>query len=137
MTNEEIYGAVYDDGYTSGLKDAWEMARAVMLEGDNNCMSYDELKRNFGVTSEDAVLRMPVSEVKAKYDKWKKNAVHVGDLIHTKRSDKDMVITGIVGSTPTYHAVDTRNGTGTLLFRNEFVTTGKHYDLPWVKNGTD
>ena len=132
MTSEEIYNEVYKDG----LNDAWELARKLLFTEAKGGMSLDEITECFGSEYDIArSLHMDVADAIAKYDAWKKkkkDAVHVGDLVHTKRSDRDVVVTGIVGSTPTYHAVDIRYGTNTLLLRNEFVTTGKHYDLPWL-----
>lgn len=136
MTSEEIY----NEGYKTGLEEAWEIARIVCYHPSKGGMTVDEMKECFGyVWSSDIMKTCSAEEAKAKYDAWKKkkDAVRVGDLIHTKRSDRDMVVTGIVGSTPVYNVVDIRDGTGTLVLRNEFVTTGKHYDLPWVKHGTD
>lgn len=132
-----------EDGklYQKGLEDAWEMMRDICFSPYEGGMESYELVECFGSGLVKDILRTnSASEAKAKYDAWKekkKSAVRVGDLIHTKRGDEDMVVTGISGSTPMYHAVNIRYGTCTLLLRNEFVTTGKHYDLPWVENETD
>lgn len=128
-----------DNLYQKGLEDAWEIARkACLYSSSKDGIDWiDERRDCFGRTDTYDILHMTVSEAKEKYDAWKakkKSVVRVGDLIHTKRSDREMVVTGIVGSVPTYHAVDIMYGTCLPLLRNEFVTTGKHYDLPWLQD---
>ena len=126
-----------DEGYQAGLKDAWKLARTIGGRIDTGGMSCAELEACFGTgSSMDIFSNMYCDEAKAKYDAWKakkEDAVQIGDIIHTKRGDENMVVTGIAGSTPIYHAVNLSDGTLALLLRNEFIKTGRRYELPWIQ----
>jgi hypothetical protein len=126
-----------DEGYRAGIEDAWELARIICYHPSKGGMSVDDMNECFGYAwSSDIMRTCSAEEAKAKYDAWKakkEDAVQIGDIIHTKRSDENMVVTGIAGSTPTYHAVNLSDGTLALLLRNEFIKTGRRYELPWIQ----
>lgn len=74
--------------YNKGAKDAWEFARAI------NYLGYDDFVSCFGGKTEEAVYELSYSEVKAKYEEWKKQKeeIHVGDEV----TDNDLGDIGVV-----------------------------------------
>ena len=78
--------------YNEGAKDAWEFARAI------NYLEYDDFVSCFGGKTEEAVYELSYSEVKSKYETWKKSKdeIRVGDEIRIKTSySADAVVIGM------------------------------------------
>ena len=63
--------------YNEGAKDAWDFARSI------NYLGYDDFVSCFGGKTEEQVYELSYSEVKAKYDAWKKRKeeIRVGDVV--------------------------------------------------------
>lgn len=76
--------------YQKGLNDAWEMARKIVVspsEGDG--MNIDDLVQCFGEFSYSKLLRLPVSEVKEKYDAWKAKKEQDAEVVRHDRWIRD------------------------------------------------
>ena len=106
--------------YNEGAKDAWEFARAI------NYLEYDDFVSCFGGKTEEAVYELSYSEVKGKYDAWKRTKeIHVGDevLYHGNK-----YVVGYVGADEVYHIVD-RNWIRVVVQGDyQIFKTGRHFD---------
>lgn len=136
---------IRQEGYKKGLEDAWELAKRVVISIEDEGMTYQELMECFGLASEQMILKMPVSDMKERYDAWKEknnqksnDIIHVGDVITVKGSYEMVVIEVSVyeydHNSLSYTCVD--KNTGTVWHYSEdadIKKTGEHYILPWAK----
>lgn len=140
---------IRQEEYKRGLEDAWELAKRVVISIEDEGMTYQELMECFGLASEQMILKMPVSDMKERYDAWKeknnqkaKDIIQVGDVITVKGSYEMVVIEISVyeydNNSLSYTCVD--KNTGTVWHYSEdadIKKTGKHYILPWAKGETE
>lgn len=128
------------DLYQKGLEDVWEMMRGICLPPYEGGMEIDDIIECFGkLLLKDILRRNSVSEAKAKFDAWKakkehEEQIHVGDVVVSKNTGNEYLVLSellndMVG------LLNTSNYVPSILPKKFLTKTGKHYDLPWVKNG--
>ena len=107
--------------YNEGAKDAWDFAKAI------NYMGYDDFVSCFGGKTEEVVYELSYSEVKAKYDAWRKqkDEVRVGDEVETELGNKACVLYGNPDGTRIF--VFKADGTTAWWSRCAIHKTGKNH----------
>ena len=128
----------YAEGYQKGLEDAWELAGKVTLLPSEEGMTAEEILECFNVVNELCVLRSPVSVAKEMYDTWKAkkeqqkdDEIHVGDEVRWNHMYELMVVVKKVNDH--YGLIHLSDGSYDNSDGCHLVKTGKHYDLPWLK----
>ena len=136
--HEREEGDLYRDLYQKGLEDAWKLARKVILSPSEEGMTAEEILECFNVVNELCVLRSPVSVAKEMYDTWKANKeqqkddeIHVGDEVRWNHMYELMVVVKKVNDH--YGLIHLSDGSYDNSDGCHLVKTGKHYDLPWLK----
>lgn len=123
------------EGYQKGLEDAWELARRIKAHPEQGGMSLDELIECFGNVAEISVLKVPVSEAKAKYDAWKakkeQDEIKVGDVVYWNTLYEKMIVIKKVDDR--YGLIHLSDGSFDTSDGCYLLKTGEHYDLPWLK----
>lgn len=126
------------DLYQKGLEDAWDMMREICLPPYDGGMEIDEVIECFGkVLLKDIIRNNSATEAKAKFDAWKAKKeqdeqIREGDVVVSLTTGIEYIVLYKFDDKK-FSACKARGG-DTLIFRKEYVTkTGKHYDLPWLK----
>ena len=126
------------DLYQKGLEDAWELARKGTLLPSEEGMTAEEILECFNVINELCVLRSPVSVAKEMYDTWKAkkeqqkdDEIHVGDEVRWNHMYELMVVVKKVNDH--YGLIHLSDGSYDTSDGCYLIKTGKHYDLPWLK----
>ena len=129
---------IRQEGYQKGLEDAWELAGKVILLPSEEGMTAEEILECFNVVNELCVLRSPVSVAKEMYDTWKAkkeqqkdDEIHGGDEVRWNHMYELMVVVKKVNDH--YGLIHLSDGSYDNSDGCHLVKTGKHYDLPWLK----
>lgn len=108
--------------YNEGAKDAWDFAKAI------NYMGYDDFVSCFGGKTEEVVYELSYSEVKAKYDAWKreKNEIQIGDEVKIKDLEDKGIVTSVLATRCDVLWFDGTVSEDVLM--SELYKTGRHFD---------
>ena len=115
--------------YNEGTKDAWDFARSI------NYLEYDDFVSCFGGKTEEAVYELSYSEVKAKYEAWKKqkDEIRVGDeIVYADDPNKEKAIVLRLYQPKQYKPLADilcEDGTVVKMVNVESLAwTGRHFD---------
>lgn len=108
--------------YNEGAKDAWEFARAI------NYMGYDDFVSCFNGKTEEVVYELSYSEVKAKYEEWKKQKeeIHVGDEVIYNSRTRAVVL--MPETEERYGTILTSDFATVAVSHDDLKKTGRHFD---------
>lgn len=82
------------DSYDSGLNDAWELAKKIMLGKDEGGVSYTELFAVYGTSDIEEILNYSPEEALAKMEAYEKEQaeIKVGDVVVVNNDIKGVVL---------------------------------------------
>lgn len=122
-------GRVYDEGYNKGVNDAWEAAKALVLDRSRGGISYRAMRDMFvGMnTYQDILEQVPACEVVAKIKACRE--IKVGDEVYFADENHPRVVTSIFtdnGCNPKAVQI-TESGKYCVDDVTELKKTGRHF----------